>query len=72
LAGFEPPTIVAGLDDLAMVGQAVKESGGHLGIAEHPRPFPKGEIGGDDDRGAFLEAADQMEEELPTCCASQR
>ena len=28
-------------------------------------PFAKGEIGRDDDRGAFIEPADQVEEQLP-------
>jgi len=31
-AAFEAPTVVAGLDDIAMVGQAVEQRGGHLGI----------------------------------------
>jgi hypothetical protein len=35
-------------------------------IAEDARPFAEGEIGGDDDRGALVEPADQMEEELAT------
>jgi hypothetical protein len=33
-------------------------------IAEHARPFAKGEIGRDDHRGPLIEAADQMEQEL--------
>ena len=35
-------------------------------IAEDAWPFAEGEIGGDDDRGALVEPADQMEEELAT------
>ena len=32
---LEAPALVAGLDDVAMVGQAVEQRGGHLGITEH-------------------------------------
>ena len=35
-AVFEAPTFVAGLDDVAVMGDAVEQRGGHLGIAEHP------------------------------------
>ena len=34
-AVLEAPALVAGLDDVAMVGQAVEQRGRHLGIAEH-------------------------------------
>ena len=57
---------VAGLDDLAMVGQPVEKRGGHLGVAEDAWPFGEGEVGGDDDGGALVKTADQMEEQLPT------
>jgi hypothetical protein len=51
-------------DDVAVMSKAVEERGGHLGVAEHARPFAEGEIGGDDDRGSFVEPADEVEEEL--------
>ncbi len=38
---FEPEAVIAGLEDVAMVGQAVEESGGHLGIAEDRGPFAR-------------------------------
>ena len=47
------------------MGEAVEQRGRHLGIAEHARPFAEGEIGRDDDRGPLVEAADQMEQQLP-------
>ena len=47
-----------------MVGQAVEPRGGHLGGAEDRRPFAEGEVGGDDDRGALVEPADQVEQQL--------
>lgn len=46
--------------------QAVEECRCHFGIAEHRRPFTEGEVCGDDDRGALVEPADQVEEELAT------
>jgi hypothetical protein len=65
-AAFEAPTVVAGLDDIAMVGQAVEQRGGHLGIAEHAGPFAESEVGGDNDRGAFVEPTNKVEQELAT------
>ena len=64
VSAFEPPAIVAGLDDVAVMGQPVEQRNGHLGVAEHARPFAEGEIGSDDDGGAFVEPANKMEEKL--------
>ena len=61
---FEAPGFVAGLDDLAMVGETIEQRGRHLGIAEDGGPFSEGQIGGEDDRGALVEPADQMEQQL--------
>ena len=47
------------------MGETVEQRGGHLGVAEDGGPFAEGEVGGDDDRGALVEPADQMEEQLP-------
>jgi len=47
-AVLEAPAVVAGLDDIAMVRDAVEQRGGHLGVTEHGRPFAKGQLGGDD------------------------
>ena len=58
---FEPPAIVSGLKDFAVVGQSVQQRGRHLGVAENRRPFCKSEIGGDHHGRALVEAADQME-----------
>jgi len=64
VAAFEAPTVVASFDDVAMVGQAVEQRGRHLGIAEHAGPFTEREIGGDDDGGALVKPADEMEQQL--------
>ena len=47
-----------------MVREPVEQCRGHLRIAEDGRPFAEGEVGGDDDRSAFVEAADEMEQQL--------
>ena len=44
------------------MGQAIEQRGGHLGIAEDAGPFAEAEVGGDDDAGAFVEFAEQVEE----------
>jgi hypothetical protein len=60
----QPPTVVAGLDDIAMVGEAIEQGRGHFGVAEHLWPFAELEVGGDDNRGLFVEPADQVEQAL--------
>ena len=42
---LEPPALVAGLDDVAMVGQAVEQRRCHFGVAKYAGPFAEGEIG---------------------------
>ena len=64
-AVLETPALVAGLDDLAVMGEAVKQGCGHLWVAEDRRPLTEGEVGGDDDRGALVEPAHQVEQQLP-------
>ena len=49
-----------------MVGEAVEQGRGHLGIAEDRGPFREAEIGGDDDAGAFVEPAQQVEQQGAT------
>ena len=43
-AVFEAPAGVAGLDDVAVMGQAIEHGSGHLGVAEHLRPIGEGEV----------------------------
>src|SRR5260221_9330530 len=64
VAAFEAPAVVTGLDDVTVVGQAVEQRGRHLGIAKHTGPLSECEIGGDDDRRALVEPADEVEQEL--------
>jgi hypothetical protein len=64
VAAFEAPAVVTGLDDVTVMGQPVEQRSGHLGVAEHTGPFAEREIGGDDDGGALVEPADEMEQQL--------
>lgn len=43
--------------------EPIEERGGHLGIAEYGGPFAETQVGGDDDAGAFIEFAQQVEEQ---------
>lgn len=54
-AGFEAPAVVAGFDDVTVVGEAVEQRGCHLCVAEDGRPFGEAEIGRDDDAGPLIE-----------------
>ncbi|EJU11798.1 hypothetical protein LH128_17032 [Sphingomonas sp. LH128] len=45
------------------MGEPVEQRGGHLGIAEHLCPFAEAEVGGDDDAGALVELAEQVEQQ---------
>jgi len=59
---FEVEAVVSGLQDVAAVGQAVEECSCHPGIAEDGGPFTTAQVRGDDDAGAFVKLAQQMEE----------
>ena len=50
--------VIPGFEDVAVVGEPVEQSGGHLGVAKHPCPFAAAEVGGDDDAGALVEFAE--------------
>ena len=60
--GFEAEAVIAGLKDVAAVGQAVEERGRHFGITEDRGPFAEAQVRGDDNAGAFVKFAEQMEE----------
>ena len=42
IAAFESPAVIAGLDDVTVMGQAIEKRGRHLGIAEDGGPLAKG------------------------------
>jgi hypothetical protein len=71
-AVLEAPAIVASLDDVAVVGQPIEHGGCHFGVAEHLRPIGEGEVGGDQQRGVFVEFADQVEQQLAARLAERQ
>ena len=62
-AGLEAIAIVAGLEDVAAMGEAIGQGGGPFGIAKHADPFAQAQVGGDVDAGAFVTHAQQVEEQ---------
>jgi hypothetical protein len=64
-AVFEALEFFASLDDVAVVGEAIKQCDGHFGIVEHARPFAKCEVGDEYHGSAFIKTADQVEQQLP-------
>jgi len=61
--GFEAEAVVAGLQDVAAMGQAIEECRRHFGIAKDGGPFAEAQVRGDDDAGPLVEFAQQMEEQ---------
>jgi hypothetical protein len=41
---LEAPAVVAGLDDVAVMGEPVEQRGRHLGVTKHGRPFGKARL----------------------------
>ena len=62
----EAVAVVAGLDDVAAVREAVEQGGGHLGVAEDIGPLGEAEVGGDGDAGVLVQLADQVEQQGPS------
>ena len=48
------------------MGQSVEERRCHLRVPEDGRPFAEVEVRRHDDRGAFVKATDEVEQELAT------
>ena len=53
-AVLEAPGFGAGLDDVGLVGEPVDDGPGEPGVGEDAGPFAEGEVGGDDQAGAFV------------------
>src|SRR6516225_720360 len=64
-AVLEAEAVVSGFKNVAAVSEAIEESRCHLRVAEYGSPFTEAEIGCDDDAGALVELAQQMEEQGP-------
>ncbi len=59
----EAPGLVAGFHDVAVMGEPVQQSGGHLGIDEHAAPLAETQVGRDHHAGALIEFREQMEQQ---------
>ena len=64
-AVLETEPVVSGFENVAAVGEMVEQRGRHLGVAEYGGPLAEAEISRDDDAGALVELAQQMEEQGP-------
>ena len=64
--------IVAGLHDVAVVGEAVEQGRGHLGIGEDTGPLCEGQVGGDHHAGVFVELGEQVKEQGPARLAERQ
>src|SRR5260370_42446971 len=62
---LETEAVFSGFENVAAVGETVEQRGRHLGVAEHGGPLAEAEISRDDDAGALVEFAQQMEEQGP-------
>lgn len=69
---LEPVTVVADFDDLAAMCESIEKRSGHLRIAKDAAPFAEGQVGGHDQRDAFIEYADQMEQQRAAVLRSVR
>ena len=72
LAVSESPGLIAGLDDMTMMGQTVEQGGGHLGIAKDVTSLGEGQIGRDAHAGALVELREQMEEQGAACLTERQ
>ena len=55
--------IVVCFNDVAVMSDAIQLRCRHLGVAEHLPPLAEGKIGRNDQRGLFVELADQMKQQ---------
>ena len=60
---LEAVAVVACFQNMAVMGQAVQQGRGHLGITKHAGPFAEAQVGGDYYAGAFVKRREQMEQQ---------
>ena len=60
----ESPALVAGVDDVRAVGEAVDDGLREPGVGEHFCPFPERQVGRDDQAAAFVSFGEHLEDEL--------
>ena len=64
-ARLEAEAVIACFEYVAMMCEPVEQGCGHLGITEDAGPFTEAQVGGDDDAGALVKLAEQMEQHGP-------
>src|SRR5271170_126432 len=62
-AVLETEAVVSGFENVAAVSETVEQRGRHLRVAEHGGPLAEAQVRRDDDAGALVELAQQMEEQ---------
>ena len=65
-AVFETIAVVTCFHNVAMMRESVEQRRGHLGIPKHVGPFREAQVGRDDDAGALVELAEQVEQQGAT------
>src|SRR5882757_6259505 len=60
---FEAEAVVPSFKNVTAMGETVEQGSRHLRVAEYGCPLAEAEIGRDDDAGALVELAEQMEEQ---------
>ena len=59
----EAEAVVAGLQDVAVVGEPVEQCRGHLGIPEYRCPLTETEVGGDDHACLLVQLAEKVKQQ---------
>ena len=62
-AGLEAIAVVAGLQNVAAMCEAIEQGGGHFCVPEDRRPFSEAQVRGDDYAGALVKLAQEVEEQ---------
>ena len=60
----EAPGLGAGVDDVRAVGEPIDDGFGHPGVGEHLGPLAERQVGGHDQRPAFVQFGEDLEDEL--------
>ena len=60
----EAPGFGAGVDDVGAVGETVDDGFGHPGVGEYLGPLAEREVGGHDQRPAFVALRENLEDEF--------
>ena len=69
---LEAEAVASGFQDVAVAGQPIERGCGHSGVAEDIGPFGEAKIGGDDDAGALVKLAQQVEQQGAARCTERQ